>query len=108
MEGFTSIYRGGYKTGDWRKTFTFGKIPSEPSNPHVKSTKSTSQFIAMSPAKPSLFSRFLSWIHDNQAVAAALILLFTVAIYCLATRYAAHPHLALSIDRWTGQLIRSE
>lgn len=57
---------------------------------------------------PSRFSRLLSWIHDNQAVAAALILLFTVAIYCLATRYAAHPHLALSIDRWTGQLIRSE
>ena len=108
MEGFTSIHRGGYKPGDWRKTFTFGKIPREPSTPHVKSTKSTSQFIAMPPAKPSLFSRFLSWIHDNQAVAAALILLLTVAIYCLATRYAAHPHLALSIDRWTGRLIRSD
>jgi len=108
MEGFTSIYRGGYKPGDWRKTFTFGKIPSEPSTPHIKSTKSTSQFITMSPAKPSLFSRFLSWIHDNQAVAAALILLFTVAIYCLATRYAAHPHLALSIDRWSGRLLMSE
>ncbi len=108
MDGFTSIHRGGYKTGDWRKTFVFGKIPSQPSTPHVKSTKSTSQFIAMPPAKPSLFSRFLSWIHDNQAVAAALILLITVALYCLATRYAAHPHLALSIDRWTGRLLMSE
>ena len=57
---------------------------------------------------PSRFSRLLAWIHDNQLVVAALILLLTVAIYCLATRYAAHPHLALSIDRWTGRLIRSE
>ena len=86
MEGFTSIHRGGYKTGDWRKTFTFGKIPREPSTPHVKSTKSTSQFIAMSPAKPSLFSRFLSWIHDNQAVVVALILLLAVVVICLAWR----------------------
>ena len=59
----------------------------------------------MPPAKPSLFSRFLSWIHDNQIVAAALILLLTVAIYCLATRYAAHPIRPCSIDRWTGRLI---
>lgn len=108
MEGFTSIYRGRYKTGDWRKTFVFGKIPSEPSTPHVKSTKSTSQFIAMPPAKSSLFSRFLAWIHDNQLVVTALILLLTVVIYCFATRYTAHPHLALSIDRWTGRLLMSE
>ena len=104
MGEFTSIYRGGYKTGDWRKTFTFGQIPREPSTPQAKPTKSTSQFIAMPSTKPSLFSRFLAWIHDNQAVVVALILFLTVALYCLATRYDAHPHLAFSIDHWTGRL----
>lgn len=55
--------------------------------------------------KVSLVSRFLSWLHNNQIVAAALILLLTVVIYCLATRYSAHPHYALTVDRWTGRLI---
>ena len=59
----------------------------------------------MPPAKPSLFSRFLSWIHDNQAVAAALILFLTVVIYCFATRYEAHPRGCFSVDRWTGNII---
>lgn len=58
----------------------------------------------MPSTKPSLFSRVLAWIHDNQIVTAALILFLTVALYCLATRYDAHPHLAFSIDHWTGRL----
>lgn len=36
--------------------------------------------------KPSLFSRFLAWIHDNQAVVVALILLLAVIVICLAWR----------------------
>ena len=55
--------------------------------------------------KVSLVSRFLSWLHNNQIVAAALILLLTVTIYCFATRYSPHPHLAISIDRWTGNIL---
>lgn len=36
--------------------------------------------------KTSHFSRFLSWIHDNQAVVVALILLLAVVVICLAWR----------------------
>lgn len=57
------------------------------------------------PIRPSFISRFLSWLHNNQIVAAALILLLTVTIYCFATRYSPHPHLAISIDRWTGNIL---
>ena len=58
--------------------------------------------------KPSLVARFLSWLHNNQIVAAALILFLTVLLYCLANRYSAHPHLALTVDRWTGRLIETD
>ena len=34
----------------------------------------------------SRFSRCLSWIHDNQAVVVALILLLAVVVICLAWR----------------------
>ena len=68
----------------------------------------SSPFHPKSPPKPSLVSRFLSWLHNNQIVAAALILFLTVLLYCLANRYSAHPHLALTVDRWTGRLIETD
>ena len=60
------------------------------------------------PIRPPFSSRFFSWIHNNQLVVASIILLFTVLLYCLATRYAPHPNLPCSVDRWTGRLIDSD
>lgn len=79
------------------------------SNPRLDAyrleTRSSSPLHPKPRPKASLFSRFLSWLHNNQIVAAALIFLLTVVIYCLATRYSAHPDLAISIDRWTGNIV---
>lgn len=70
----------------------------------VRLVQAIQRFMARHNAARHL-GQFTDWIHDNQIFAASLVILLCVIIHALATRYAAHPKMPLSIDCWTGRLI---
>lgn len=72
----------------WQSVFTFGQTqPHVTLGNHQDQPNAKLQRIeAISMKTTSHFSRFLSWIHDNQAVVVALILLLAVVVICLAWR----------------------
>lgn len=101
---FFYLYDTFFKS-DSKPKHSFNSFRSSP--PASRFPSSNLQSIPPLPP-PSSRSRFFSWIHDNQLVFFSLIILVSVIIYCLATRYTSHPKWAVTVDRWTGRVIDSD